>query len=305
MVAAALVGSVLGNALFVLGLALLVGGVRHGRLVFSKGTNRLYATELLLGVAALTVPFLATQPGEPDAGHAVDLSAIVSVVLLAIFAISVPISIRLAQAGPGARIHDDDGDDAGPGTTAGGAGAAPEGAGAEEGPTPATPGTPRRTARHPLPTTLILLGVSALSAAFVADWFVEALTPAMAAIGMSEAFAGLIVVALAGNAVENLAGISAAYRRRADLALSLILNSALQVVLFLVPVIVLLSLFLSPTALSVAYLDPLLLGTMAVTALLVFAIVLDGEANALEGAMLLGLYLIVAAAVWWGPVVRA
>lgn len=293
VVAAALVGSVLGNALFVLGVALVVGGARHGRLVFSKGTNRLYATELLLGVAALLVPFLATQPGEPDAGHAVDLSAIVSIVLLAIFAISVPVSIRLAQAGPGARIQEEDEE----------ADLPPEGAGAEEGPSPTTPGRSRREARHPLPTTLGLLAASAISAAFVADWFVEALTPAMAAIGMSEAFAGLIVVALAGNAVENLAGITAAYRRKADLALSLILNSALQVVLFLAPVIVLLSLVLSPTPLSVQYLDPLLLGTLAVTALLVFAIVLDGEANALEGAMLLGLYLIVAAAVWWGPTV--
>jgi len=52
VVAAALVGSVLGNALFVLGLALLAGGLRHGHLHFSKAANRLYATELLLGVAA-------------------------------------------------------------------------------------------------------------------------------------------------------------------------------------------------------------------------------------------------------------
>jgi Ca2+:H+ antiporter len=185
---------------------------------------------------------------------------------------SVPIAIRLAQAGPGAREQE------------------PERAGG---------------ARHhrPLGQTLALLGISAGSAAFVADWFVESLGPAMSAIGMSEAFAGLIVVALAGNAVENLAGITAAYRGRGDLALSLILNSALQVVLFLAPVVVLLSLFVAPAPLTLI-LDPLLLGTLAVTAFLVFAIVLDGEANALEGAMLLGLYLIIAAGVWWGPAIR-
>src|SRR5205085_956939 len=72
VVAAALVGSVLGNALFVLGLALVVGGLRHGELHFSKTANNLYATILLLGVAALIVPFLAVQIGEPDFGHAVD-----------------------------------------------------------------------------------------------------------------------------------------------------------------------------------------------------------------------------------------
>jgi Ca2+:H+ antiporter len=266
VVAAALIGSILGNALFVLGLAFLAGGLRHGLLRFSGAANRLYATELLLGVAALLVPFLATRPSEPDIGHETELSVIVSVVLLVVFAVSVPISLRLAQTGPGTKTADHE----------------------------------AHTPTHGLDQTLGLLALSAGGAALVADWFVQALQPAMAAIGMSEAFAGLIVVAIAGNAVENLAGIRAAVRDRGDLALSLILNSALQVVLFLAPVIVLLSLFVAPHPLTLIF-DPLLLGMLAVTAMLVFAIVLDGEANALEGVMLLALYLIVAAAVWFGP----
>jgi Ca2+:H+ antiporter len=302
VVAAALVGSVLGNALFVLGLALFVGGIRHGRLQFSKATNRLYATELLLGACALLVPLLATRPGEPDVGHDVELSAVVAVVLLVVFALSVPISIRLAQAGPGARVdesRDEDADERpNPDRQVAGAEAAPIG----------RPGLPQRhpprhAPRHALGPTLVLLAISAGLAAFVAEWFVDALQPAMASIGMSEAFAGLIVVALAGNAVENFAGITAAARNRGDLALSLILNSALQVVLFLAPVIVLISLVIAPTPLTLIF-DPLLLGMLAVTAVLVFAIVLDGEADALEGVMLLGLYLIIAAGVWWGPAIR-
>jgi Ca2+:H+ antiporter len=276
VVAAALVGSVLGNALFVLGIALTVGGIRHGKLTFSGPANRLFATELLLGVAALAVPFFATQPGAPDFGHDRELSAVVSVVLLLIFAISVPIALRESGTAPGAK----------PRTAALEA--------EEDGDVPAA------HAIHPLGPTLALLAVSAGSAAFVADWFVQALDPAMTAMGMSEAFAGLIVVALAGNAVENLAGVTAAARRHGDLAMSLILNSALQVVLFLAPVIVLLSFFVAPVPLTLI-LNPLLLGALAVTVILVFAIVVDGEANALEGAMLVGLYLIIAAAVWWGP----
>ena len=271
VVAAALVGSVLGNVLFVLGLALLVGGVRHGRLEFSRTANNLYATLLLLGVAALIVPFLATQIGAPDFGHAGELSAIVAITLLVVFAVSIPIFLRLpAQAGPGTRPDVDEAE-----------------------------GQPQATPR-PLGPTLLALAVSAGSAAFVADWFVEALRPAMATFGMSESFAGLIVVALAGNAVENFVALSAAYQNRADLSLSLVLNSALQVVLFLAPVIVLLSFFVAATPLTLVF-TPLLLGVLAVSAILVFAIVIDGEANALEGAMLLGLYVIVAAAVWWGP----
>ena len=178
VVAAALVGSILGNALFVLGLATLIGGLRHGRLTFSASTNRLYATELLLGVAALTVPFLATQPGAPDFGHAQELSAVVAIVLLVLFAVSVPIALRLATEGPAAKPHVPDDDEA------------------------------HADAPKPLAQTLALLAISGGAAAFVADWFVEALQPAMATIGMSESFAGLIVVALASNAVENLAGVT-------------------------------------------------------------------------------------------------
>jgi Ca2+:H+ antiporter len=276
VVAAALVGSVLGNALFVLGLALVAGGLRHGHLRFSAAANRLYATELLLGVAALIVPFLATRPGAPDFGHAEELSAFVSIILLVVFAVSVPISLRMSEAGPGATPDVESQDD---------------------------PDEPAHVP-PPLGQTLVLLGVSAASAAFVADWFVEALEPAMATIGMSEAFAGLIVVAIAGNAIEHLAGVTAAYKNRADLSLSLILNSALQVVLFLIPVIVLLSFFVAPVPMTLIF-DPLLLGTLTVTVLLVYTIVTDGEANAFEGAMLLGLYAIIAAAVWFGPTIQS
>jgi Ca2+:H+ antiporter len=268
------VGSVLGNALFVLGLATLIGGLRHGKLTFSAAANRLYATELVLGVAALTVPFLATQPGAPDFGHADELSAVVAIVLLVVFAASVPISLRLTEGAPAAKPHVPDDD-------------------------PTTSEAPR-----PLRSTLALLGISAGSAALVADWFVQALEPAMGAIGMSEAFAGLIVVALASNAVENLAGVTSAARGNGDLSMSLILNSALQIVLFLAPVIVLLSFFVAPAPLTLI-LSPLLLGALAASVLLVVFIVTDGEANAFEGAMLLGLYVIIAAAVWWGPPIPA
>jgi len=272
VVAAALVGSVLGNALFVLGLATLVGGLRHGKLTFSAAANRLYATELLLGVAALTVPFLATQPGAPDFGHAPELSAVVAIVLLVVFVASVPISIRMTGEAPAAKPHIPDDDEA-------------------------HPDVPK-----PLGQTLVLLAVSATASAFVADWFVEALEPAMATLGMSEAFAGLIVVAIAGNAVENFAGVTSAAKNRGDLAMSLILNSALQVVLFLAPVIVLLSFVVAPVPLTLV-LSPLLLGMLAVSVLLVIFITTDGEANAFEGAMLIGLYVIIGAAVWWGPAI--
>jgi Ca2+:H+ antiporter len=274
VVAAALVGSVLGNSLFVLGIAVVAGGAIHERLTFSASANRLYATELMLGVAALVVPFLATQPGALDYGHERELSAVVAVVLLGLFGASIVLSMGHGGSGPGARPPVD------------------RPAGAE-------PASVER-AERPLWPTLVALGLTAAASAFVADWFVEALKPTMADFGMSQEFAGLIVVALAGNAVENVAGVSAAARGDGDLSMSLILNSALQVVLFLAPVIVLASFVVAPTPLTLIF-SPLLLGALALGTVLVALIVTDGEANAFEGAMLVGLYLIVAAAVWWGP----
>src|SRR5256884_3089689 len=93
LVQTALIGSILANTLLVLGLAFIAGGLRHGVQRFVRERVRLIATLLLLSVAALTIPTLATAPGAPDQGHAVELSVITSVVLLIVFGASIPFSI--------------------------------------------------------------------------------------------------------------------------------------------------------------------------------------------------------------------
>jgi Ca2+:H+ antiporter len=144
--------------------------------------------------------------------------------------------------------------------------------------------------------TLVMAGVGA---AFVSDWFVGALRPAMSSLGMSEAFAGLVVVAIAGNAVENLVGVQAMLANKGDLAISVILNSSLQVALALAPILVLASLFLGGATLTLVV-SPLLVAALALTALLAAFVVIDGESTWLEGTALIGLYVILAASVWWG-----
>src|SRR5439155_27203368 len=89
--------------------------------------------------------------------------------------------------------------------------------------------------RWSLPITVTVLGGAGVGAALVSDWFVTALKPATEALGMSQVFAGLIVVAIAGNAVENVVGVQLAARNRPDFAISVIINSALQVALLLTP----------------------------------------------------------------------
>ena len=87
-----------------------------------------------------------------------------------------------------------------------------------------------------------LLAAGGVGAAFVSDWFVAALRPTIDQLGVSEAFAGLVVVAIAGNAVENVAGLVLARKGQSDLAISVVKNSVAQVAAFLYPALVLVSL---------------------------------------------------------------
>ncbi len=268
LVQTALVGSILANSLLVLGLAFLAGGRRHGRMTFDAAPVRTIAVMLVLAVAALVIPTVATSPGGPDQGHAVEISVFVSVVLLVIFAASIPYSLG---GGRGASVPES---------------------------------TIEAADRWPMRTSFVVLAGAGAGAAFMSDWFVEALRPAMATLGVSEAFVGLVVVAIAGNAVENVAGIQAALKGRIDLGISLIQNSSLQVAIALTPVLVLASLLVSPVALTLI-LTPTLLVAMALAAVLGALVVFDGEATWLEGLMLIGLYLIIAASVWYGSPVKA
>ena len=135
-------------------------------------------------------------------------------------------------------------------------------------------------------------------AALVSDWFVHALEPAIEALNISQAFAGLVVVAIAGNAIENVVGIQLAARNQADYALSVIVNSPLQVALVLAPMLVLLS-FFTATTLTLVF-APMLVVAVVITVVGVSLIVYDGESNWLEGVTLIALYAIIATVFWWG-----
>src|SRR5205085_8556513 len=94
VVQAALVGSILGNSLFVLGLAFFVGGLRHGTQRFASEVPRTIATLTLLTVAALAVPTLVHGLHTPAAGYAGGLSIACAVILLVVFIARIPVSLR-------------------------------------------------------------------------------------------------------------------------------------------------------------------------------------------------------------------
>ena len=139
---------------------------------------------------------------------------------------------------------------------------------------------------------LALLAVAGVGAAFVSDWFIQALTPAMKEVGIPKAFAGLVIVAIAGNAVENTVGITLALKGQSDLAISVVKNSVAQITAFLFPALVLVSL-LFETSLTFA-LAPVYIGALLLTALALWQITGDGEATRFEGVALISLYVILA-----------
>jgi Ca2+:H+ antiporter len=262
VVQAALVGSILGNSLFVLGLAFLVGGLRNGTQRFFSGTPRMIANLTLLSVAALIVPTLTSELHTPAAGHEDMLSIASAVILLIVFIASIPLSLQ-------------------------------------GGPTMVQKGKAASPTSWPFWFAVVILVGAGVGSAFVSDWFVSSLTPAITALHISPAFTGLVIVALAGNAVENVVGIQFAARNQSDLAISVILNSSLQVALGLIPVLVILSFFIGGVHLTLV-LAPLLVVALALSAILSTVIIYDGESTWLEGLALIGLYGIIAVSFWWG-----
>jgi Ca2+:H+ antiporter len=283
VVRGALVGSVLANVLLVLGLAFVVGGLRHGTQRFAPVRARTISLLLVLSVAAWLIPSLTAALHTPAAGHERGLSIVTAVLLLVLFALSIPASLAREGAAPAGEAAD-----AGEAARAGEAADAGE-SGAEG---------EARGGRWPLPLTLGVLGVAGVAAAFVSDWFVSGLQPAMDALGISEAFAGLVVVAIAGNAVENVVGIQLAARNQTDYALSVILQSPLQIALVLAPVLVLVAPLVGATFTLV--LAPLLVAALLIASIVTVLVVNDGESTWLEGATLLVLYALIATAFWWG-----
>ncbi len=265
-VQAAIVGSILGNGLLVLGFAFLLGGLKNGVQRFPAEGPRMNAILLLLAIFALIIPTMSYEWNTPAKEHAGAFSVACAVVLLLVFVLSILYSL----VGPSA-----------------------------EGRDPGSHGDVGVFNWPPLLTAL-MLGVGGIGAAFVSDWFVAALQPATKSLGLSQTFTGLVIVAIAGNGVEHVVGVQFAIKNKADYAVNIITQSSLQVALALAPLLVLLSFVVGAPVHLTLVLPPLLVAVLFLSAVIGAVIVYDGESTWLEGAILIGLYGIVSAAFWWG-----
>ena len=149
-------------------------------------------------------------------------------------------------------------------------------------------------------TGLAVLALAGVAAAFTSEWFVSVIDPAVQDLGISKAFTGLVIVAIAANAVENVVGIQLAWKRRADLAISVVKNSVAQIAAFLYPALVLISLlFTNQLTFGVPAGELVLVVALVFSALAIWQIAGDGEAPGYEGLALVATYAILATVVWF------
>ncbi len=253
-----LIGSIFANALLVLGLVIVTGSyeAKDGCMRFRHRLPQDTATLLLVSLFVIVIIGLSIASSDKASHHIEGLSIVGAICLLVVYAAWIWGYLR-SDSAPGE-------------------------AGEEE-----------TTPRLSMTFAVVLLAIAGTGAAFVSDWFIHALDPAVASLGISKAFAGLVIVAVAGNAVENFTGIFLAAKGKSDLAISVVKNSVSQIAAFLFPALVLTSLLFT-THLTFA-LAPVYIGALFLTAIAIWQITGDGEAQMFEGLALIAIYVVLAA----------
>jgi len=259
LVLASITGSILGNLLLVLGLSLLVGGMKNGTQKFNRANAGIDATLLVLSVFALGIPSFFNLELEPDFRAVEFLSIGAAVAILVMYGLVILYSFT---------AHKDEAD--------------PQ---AREAHAPSGWGTTH--------AVIVLVAAVALIA-LLSEFLVGAVEPVTEALGLSEFFLGIILIPLVGNAAEHFVAVQVALKNKMDLSLSIAIGSSLQIALFVAPLLVFISLALGhPMPLEFTLYEVLAVAAAAIIAAFVS---LDGESIWLEGAMLLVLYVILAVA---------
>ena len=266
IVKASLTGSIIGNILMVLGLAMLLGGWKRKELIFSRLAAESGSSMMVLAVVALVIPAIyaqATHHTEPD--HLESISLDISYILILTYAASLVFSLKThkrlfaSEEGPAAEALD----------------AKPWSVGKSLG---------------VLLAAAFLVGV-------VSEFLVHAVDEAGTAMGLGKVFMGVVVVAIVGNAAEHSTAILVAMKGKMDLALGIAMGSSMQIALFVAPALVIAGHFMgTPLGLEFTLLEVVaVMLSVSAVALLIH----DGKTNWFEGFQLLAIYAILAIAFYF------
>jgi Ca2+:H+ antiporter len=267
VVKASLIGSIVGNILLVLGAAMLAGGLRHKEQHYNAAGARSQATMLTLATIALILPAAyraATGAGPYEVGQ---LSVWISLVLLAVYAANLVFSL-VTHAALFAGSHEEEGAEHAPAWSSG------------------------RSAG--------VLAAATAAIAWMSEILVGAIEPSAETLGLNDAFVGVFVVAILGNAAEHATAISAAMKNRMDLSLSIAIGSSVQVALFVAPLVVLASFVVGPAPMNMAFGGGGVL-TVLLAVLITGQVAGDGRSDWLKGVQLLAVYVILGLAYFFAP----
>ncbi len=267
VVKASITGSIIGNILLVFGLSILIAGLRSDRLTFNRTAATMGATLLTLGGIGLIVPavFHNVAVGE-DPSHELELSTEIAVVLFVTYVLSLFFVLKTHS-----HLY-----------TAGGAG------------NEAREESHWSTAR----AATVLIGATVF-VALMSELLVKSIEHAASALGMTDIFVGVILVAIIGNAAEHSTAILVSLKKRMDLAMNIAIGSSLQIALFVAPVLVFASYFFGdPMDLRFTNFEVV---AVVITGAVINLIASDGESNWMEGVQLLAVYIILAMAFFFLP----
>jgi Ca2+:H+ antiporter len=225
LVKASIAGAIVTNALFMLGISFLVGGLTHHVQEYNRSTSRLQAGLLFLATVAILVPSVTTSPESAATTKLFTqaLSASLSVLLIVTYGLGLLFSLKTHREFFGSVDH----------------------AGADH--------ADDKEVHWPLRLSLATLAVVTILVALVSEVFVESVQQAATALGISPAFVGFIIVALVGGAAEMVAALAAARKDRLDLSVGIALGSASQIALFVGPALVLVSYLIGPTPMDLQF----------------------------------------------------
>ena len=266
VVKASIIGSIIGNILLVLGAAMLAGGLRHKKQTFSRTGAGVQASMLLLAAAALVMPAIfelvdgkgLPSPGAEivDYGSTVEhLSLLVAVVLIVTYVLGLVFSLRTHRDLFNPEYDHED------------------------------------SWGWSVRASVIALAVAGVLVGIMSEVLVSSISDASKAVGLSEFFIGVIVVAIVGNAAEHWVAVLVAMKDKMDLSVNIAIGSSAQVALFVAPVLVLCSFFIGPHPLALVF-NGFELGAILIAILIANYVTQDGESTWFEGVQLLAVYLV-------------
>jgi Ca2+:H+ antiporter len=260
LVKASLAGAIVTNTLFMLGLSLLLGGLKHHVQEYNRNSARLQAGMLFLATVALLIPSVLAETDSETvtAQFTQTLSVALSVLLIVSYALGMLFSLKTHRAFFEGVRHGESGE-----------------------------------ASWPIGLSVATLAGVTVLIALTSEVFVETVEHAALAFGMTPAFVGFIIVALVGGAAEMVSALAGARNNRLDLSVGIALGSASQIALFVAPVLVLLSYVIGPTPMDLQF-WPGAVAMMLIATMTASLVTNSGRSAWFIGALVVNVYLIFA-----------